>query len=165
MNTFDFEEFRTYLRVTHNKNQDTTAAIIRDVKMYLNNDEQDNATDCERLLNIRGIEMFVEVMQDDKHYKATTRAEKLRRIKLAIKCLLRHNDDQTLYYRGSRTIDYLDELCHGLGKEIAIQRQEHALLMRGKLNVMVDPNEFLENDMVRSTRHLYVINAYILIIG
>ena len=33
---------------------------------------------------------------------------------------------------------YLDELCHGLGKEIAIQSQEHALLMRGKLNMMVE---------------------------
>ena len=74
--------------------------------------------------------MFGEVMQDEKQYKATTPDEKLRRIKLAIKCLLRYNDEQILYYRGSRTMDYLDELCHRLGKEIAIQRQEHALLMK-----------------------------------
>ena len=43
---------------------------------------------------------------------------------------------------------FINELCHGLGKDIGIQRQEHALLMRLKLNIVIDPNKFLDNEMV-----------------
>ena len=130
LNTFDFEEFHTYLRLIHNKKPRYYGSNYKKCENVTNNNEQDRATDRKKLLNIRGIEMFAEVMQDEKHYKATTPDEKLHRIKLAIKCLLRHNDEQILYYWGSRTVDYLDELCHRFGKEIAIQRQEHVLLMK-----------------------------------
>ena len=146
--SFDLEEFRKYLRVSHHKNEDTTLATLRDVNMYLSEYNEQDGTDDEKLLSIRRIESFVQIMEDDKQYKATTRAEKLRRIKLAIKCLIRENDNPELYYRGRRAIDFIDELCHGLGKSIGVQRQEHALHMRQKLNTMMDPNEFLDNEMV-----------------
>ena len=86
-------------------------------------------------------------------------AEKLRRIRLAIKYMIRGKDDQ-VYHRGTRVIDAIDEWCHGLGKDIAIQRQQHALSMRQKLQEIVDPNEFLNNDMVQLTRYLYGINIF-----
>ena len=61
--------------------------------MYLSeyNDEQVDGTDDEKLLSIRQIESFVKVMEEDKQYKPTMRAEKLRRVKLAIKCFNRVN--------------------------------------------------------------------------
>ena len=133
--------------VTCNKNKETTASILRDVRMYL--DETDTTeSDYNKLLDIQQLENFVEVMTNQKEYRPTTRAEKLRRIKLAIKFVIRRNDNRELYYRGKRTIDELDEWCHGLGKQIAVQRQEHALVMHRTLPRIVDPNEFLEHDLV-----------------
>ena len=128
------------------------------MKVYLTeiNSDQADATDSENLLSIQRLEAFVKGMKDEKQYKPTTIAEKLRRIKLAIKCLIRFNDNQELYYRGKRVIDYIDQLCSGLGKDIAIQRQQHTLVMRKKLNQMVDPNEFLENDTVKVTSYISI---------
>ena len=142
----DFEEFKVYLRVTQNKNKETTESIARDVRMYLNQNKTSTESDYNKLLNIQQLETFVEVMSDQ--YKPTTRAEKLRRIKLAIKFIIRQNDDQEVYYRGKRTIDNIDEWCHGLAKKIAVQRQEYALVMRKTLPQIIDPNEFLEHDLV-----------------
>ena len=115
--------------------------------MYL--DETDTTeSDYNKLLDTQQLEKFMEAMTKQKEYRPTTRAEKLRRIKLAIKFVIRRNDNQELYYRGKRTIDELDEWCRGLGKQIAIQRQEHALVMRRTLPEVIDPNEFLEHDLV-----------------
>ena len=69
----EFEEFKTYLSVTHNKNKETTDSIVRDVQMYLNQNET-TESDYKKLLNIHKLENFVEVMSDQ--YKPTTRAEK-----------------------------------------------------------------------------------------
>jgi len=130
-----------------NKNNDTAMAIIRDVKMYLK--ETDMAEpDLNKLLNIKQLESFMKKMKDQKEYKATTMAEKLRRIRLAIKYMTRGKDDQ-LYNRGTRVVDLINEWSHGLGKDIAIQRQQHALFMRQKIQKIIDLNEFLENDKVR----------------
>ena len=82
----DFEEFKTYLSVTHNKNKETTESIVRDVQIYLNQNET-TESDYKKLLNIQILENFVEVMSDQ--YKPTTKAKKLRRIKLAIKFVIR----------------------------------------------------------------------------
>ena len=114
--------------------------------MYL--DETDTTeSDYNKLLDTQQLENFMEAMTKQKEYRPT-RAEKLRRMKLAIKFVIRRNDNRELYYRGKRTIDELDEWCRGLGKQIAIQRQEHALVMRRTLPQIVDPNEFLEHDLV-----------------
>ena len=94
------------------------------------------------------------IMTDDKHYKATTRAEKLRRIKLAIKFIMRQEDNPELYYRAKRAVDEIDEWCHGLGKQIALQRQEYALVLRKELPEIVDPNEFMEQDKVHNQLYM-----------
>ena len=77
-------------------------------------------------------------------YKPTTRTEKLQRLKLAIKFIIRQQDDQQLYYEGSRIIDVLDEWFHGS----SMQRLQHTILMREKLHQISDPNEFLDHEMV-----------------
>ena len=103
-------------------------------------------------------------MKEDKQYKPTIRAKMLRRVKLAIKCFIRENDSQDLYYRGRRAIYFIDELCHGLGKDIGIKRQEHVLLMRHKLNTVINPNEFLDNEMVDMITRICIIIICIIII-
>ena len=54
--------------------------------MYLNQNET-TESDYKKLLNIKKLEDFIEVMSDQ--CKPMTRAEKLRRIKLAIKFIIR----------------------------------------------------------------------------
>ena len=75
VNMLNFEEFKTYLSVTHNKNKETTESIVRDVRMYLSQNET-TESDYKKLLNIQKLEDFVEVMSDQ--CKPTTRAKKLR---------------------------------------------------------------------------------------
>ena len=147
---FDFDGFFTYLKVTQNKNNDTAKATIRDVKLYLDFTKLNefNESDELKLLNIKELERFLSIMKDKKMYKPTTMAEKLRRLKLAIKFIIRQQDDQQLFYQGHRIIDMLDEWCHGLKKDIGMQRQQHAILMRERLYQISDPNEFLDHEMV-----------------
>ena len=80
--------------------------------------------------------------------KPSTRRNKLISIKLAVKFDIRNIDDQQLYYTGQRVMDSVDEWCHGLGKDISIQRREYGLLVREKIKDLADPNEFLNDEMV-----------------
>ena len=75
----NFEEFQTYLRITCNKNKETTASILRDVQMYLNETDT-TESDYKKLLDVQQLENFVDVMINRKEYRPTTRAEKLRRL-------------------------------------------------------------------------------------
>ena len=74
-NEFNFVGFETYLKVTHNKNIDTTMGIIRDIKIYLSETERTDETDDKKLLNIKQLEAFLRNMKETKLYKPTTRAE------------------------------------------------------------------------------------------
>ena len=156
---FDLAGFETYLKVTHNKSNDTARSIIRDVNLYLV-DFEPKEKDENKLLNASKLARFLRHMEEIKKYKATTRAEKLRRLKLAIKFRTREEENQELYHQGSRVTAMIDEWCHGLAKDISIQRQTHALKMRERLHEVVDPNEVLDNDMVRKyIYHLFILMA------
>ena len=90
------EKFNNHFQIRHNLIFERAKFNKRDQREY--NDEEVDGTDDEKLLSIRQIESFVKVMKEDKQYKPTMRAEKLRRVKLAIKCFVRENDSQNLYY-------------------------------------------------------------------
>ena len=77
-------------------------------------------------------------------------AKKLQRLKLAIKFITRQQDNQELYYRGSKVIDLLNEWCHGLVRDIGV-RQQHALTMREKLHQIA---EVLNHEMLSITTKL-----------
>ena len=105
--SLDLEGFQAYLRVRHNKNNDTARDIIRDVTLYLR--ETDTAKpDLNKLLNLQQLESSMKEMKDEKGFKPTTMAEKLQRLRLAIKYMIRGKDDQ-VYHRGTRVIDAIDE--------------------------------------------------------
>ena len=119
--------------------------------MYLTDTDTDTSVShFEKLTNMETLESFLLNMKDVRHYKPTTRAEKLRRIKLAIQFMMRGKDDQQ-YQKGRRVLDSISEWSSGLSRDIAVQRQQHALEMRRKLEQIEDPNEFLENEEVKST--------------
>ena len=130
-----------------NKNNDTAKVIIRDVKVYLSSVQVTDESDKKTFKHERTGKIFKQY-EEKKMYKPTTRAKKLRRLKLDIKFIIQQQDDQQLNYEGSRIIDVLDEWCHGLGRDIGMQRQQHAILMREKLHQISDPNEFSDHKMV-----------------
>lgn len=109
-----------------------------------------NGTEISKLLDVVELEKFVELMKDRKalNFKPSTRKEKLYRIKLAIKFIRRTIENEQLYQKASRVIDAIDEWCHGLSKDISIQRKDHGLMVREKLPHLQDPNEFLHDEEV-----------------
>lgn len=104
--------------------------------------------EIDRLLSIQQLETFLQNMKDEMAFKPSTRKDKLWKIRLAIKYVIRTADDK-LYYKGQRVIDAIEEWCHGLGKDIAEQRREHGLLIREKMEDLTDPNEFLDDEQVQ----------------
>ena len=83
----------------------------------------------------------------DLNFKPSTRKEKLLRVKLALKFYRRTADEQT-YHKANKVIDTLEEWCHGLSKDISIQRKERGLIVREQLPLIQDPNEFLDHSEV-----------------
>ena len=78
-------------------------------------------------------------------YKPSTIGEKIRRLQLAIKYIIRDIDDQQIYFN---VIHTLDEWKSGLGNGVSIQKKERAVKVQLILHTIQDPNEFLEHAMV-----------------
>ena len=57
-------------------------------------------------------------------------------------------NNQDLYIRGSMLLEVMSQWCHSLSKAIALQQQQHSLKMIQKLPLVVDAQEFLENEKV-----------------
>jgi len=93
---------------------------------------------------------FIEVMKDPDQlkFKASTRWEKLYRIKLALEFIRRSFDDERLFYKVDKAITCVEDWISGQGKDVTIQRKEYGLLVRKKLPYLQDPNEFLNDPEV-----------------
>lgn len=101
-------------------------------------------------MNVGKLEKFIEVMKDPDQlkFKASTRREKLYRIKLALKFIRRAFDDEKLFYKADKAIICVEDWISGHGKDVTIQRKEYGLLVREKLPYLQDPNEFLNDPEV-----------------
>lgn len=132
-----------------NKSANTAKSTARDVGVYLGRAGGTNG-DIMKLLNTAELERFIQIMKDpeDLDFKPSTRKEKLYRLKLAIKFVKRTIDNDQLYYKANRVIDCIEEWCHGLSKDISLQRRERGLLVREQLPYIQDPNEFLNDKEV-----------------
>lgn len=118
----------------------------------------------DKLFNKHNLETFFHFLMTDRGYKPTTIAEKIRRLKMAIKYVIHTRDsimtNQELYIRGSILIESMSQWCHSLSRAIALQRQQHSLRVIQKLPLITDPNEFLENDKVTKIRVCVCIYIY-----
>ena len=155
---FNLAEFAAYLEgiAGGNRSSDTSKAIVKDLKLFLQ--LTPGATDMDKLFDKRNLERFCHTLMTERGYKPTTIAEKIRRLKMAVKFIIHTQDativNQELYIRGSMLIEIMTQWCHSLSKAIALQRQQHSLRVIQKLPLINDPHEFLENDKV--TKHLNV---------
>ena len=134
-----------------NRSSDTSKVIVADVRLFFLL-TPGYSSDSEKIFNKINLENFFHKLTTERGYKPTTIAEKIRRIKMAIKYLI-HKDDYTmknqdLYIRGNMLLELMSNWGHSLYKPIALQRQQHSLKMMNKLPLVLDPDEFLENENV-----------------
>ena len=119
-------------------------------------------SDIDKLFNKSNLELFFQKLLSERHYKPTTIAEKIRRMKLAIKYVIHTEDsmltNKELYFKGNRLLEILTQWCLSLSKAIALQRQQHSLTVTEHLPLLLDPQEFLDNDQEYCT---IVINQLI----
>ena len=134
-----------------NRSRDTSKAIVTDLKLF-SRLTPGSSSDVDKLFNKTNLEKFFHTLITERGYKPTTIAEKIRRLKLAIKYVIHTEDsmmkNQDLYIRGSMLLEVMSQWCHSLSKAIALQRQQHSLKMIQKLPLVVDAQEFLENEKV-----------------
>ena len=101
------------------------------------------------LLNQQNLERYYHHLKTSKQYKPTTNAEKLRRLKLAIRYVMHNQDeDQALYIKGCRYIDLIKQWVYSLSKSISLQRQRHSLNIVQQLPSISNPLDFLEDHQV-----------------
>ena len=161
---FNYDGFKVYLKTTYCKNPETAKAHASDVRLFLTTVGSDE-NDSLNLLSLPMLESFRLTMEDEFEYKPSTIKEKLRRLLLAVKYIIRSIDNQDLYYKGKRIIDELEEWCHGLGKGISLQRKERAINVRQQMHKIQDPNEFLEHSTVCSLLHTITSNNNLPLVG
>ena len=151
---FDFEGFSAYLQgiAGGSRSGDTANAIVADVKLFFSLTPARSSSYVDTLINKPNLERFIHYLVTQRGYKPTTIAEKIRRMKMAIKYVTHAEDsmitNRNLFMRGSLLLEVLSQWGHSLSKAIALQRQQHSLKTIQSLPLIVDPQEFLENEKV-----------------
>ena len=148
---FDFHDFQLHLQglAGGDRNEATAKAMVADVQRFFEkvSSKSKDSPLTNKLLSIKNIEnYYTSLKQADK--AATTIAEKLRRIREAVRFVQMglKDSDSTLYMKAQRVIDFISNSTKKMAKPIKLQRQKHALRMANELATMDDPY-----DMLRST--------------
>lgn len=132
-----------------NRSSETAMAIVRDVQVFFETiTQRGERFHINILLNQKNLERFYHFLKTSKKYKPTTNAEKLRRLKMAIRFAMHNEEDQELYIKGCRYIDLIKQWVYSLSKSISLQRQRHSLNIIQKLPSVNNPLNFLENPLV-----------------
>ena len=132
-----------------NRSSETATAIVRDVQNFFQTmTARGDQFRIKLLLNQKNLERYYHFLKTNKQYKPTTNAEKLRRIKLAIKFIMHMQDNQALYVKGCRYLDLIKQWVYSLSKSISLQRQSHSLSIIQELPSVGNPLIFLENPTV-----------------
>ena len=149
---FSFDQFKQYLQgiAGGNRSSETATAIVRDVQNFFQTmTAKGDQFYIKVLLNQQNLEQYYHFLRTKKQFKPTTNAEKLRRIKLAIRFTMHtQEDDQVLYVKACRYLDLIKQWVYSLSKSISLQRQRHSLNIIQELPSVGNPLNFLENPTV-----------------
>ena len=150
--TFSFTRFKEFLEgiAGGNRSQSTSTAIVRDIQKFFQTMTPKKSKFYEHyLLDPTILEQYYHHLKVTQKYKSTTNAEKLRRIKMAIKFILHQNQhNQDMYIKGCRIIDTISQWIHSLSKHISLQRQQHGIRVINELPSTADPSKFLQSEEV-----------------
>ena len=149
---FNFTKFKQYLEgiAGGNRSPTTATAIVRDIQRFFETVTPTGSTFTSAiLLNLKVIEKYYHHLKTAHKFKPTTSAEKLRRLKMAIKYIIHANQtDQQMYIRGCQIVDTLSQWIHSLSKQISLQRQQHGVRVVNDLPTTTDPLKFTQNEEV-----------------
>ena len=157
---FDYNAFAKYLQgiAGGNKSLTTAKSITADIQRFINQTSRGSTTtDTDLLLSRKAIESYFVHLKSERDLQATTLAEKLRRIRMAIKFIL-HNVDSTptgdkTYLHGQKLLDMIQSWCHSLGKAIGLQRQQHTTKISDEIGLTEEPDDFLDNEKLHGLLH------------
>ena len=163
--SFSFEQFKMHLQgmTGGDRNEATAKAIVADVYKFfedtpeLAGSSQGSNTTANKLLNIQNIQKFYTTMKQEGK-AATTIAEKLRRVKEAVRFIqlgLEESDSIT-HMRAQKVIDFISS--HKMSNQIKLQRHKHALKMANKLPLIDDPYDVLKCKSLQAKVEQAILN-------
>ena len=148
---FNFSQFKEYLEgiAGGNRSATTAVSIVRDIERFFHTVTPKRSKFYQQhLLSPKLLEQYYHFLQVTNNFKPTTNAEKLRRIKMAIRFILHNGTDQEIYIKGCRIIDTLSQWIHSLSKHISLQRQQHGIRVINELPTIAHPFNFLNDEEV-----------------
>ena len=146
---FNFSHFKEYLEGIAGGNRSATTAnsIVRDIERFFRIvTPKQSRFYHQHLFSAKLLEEYYHFLRVNNKFKPTTNAEKLRRLKMAIKFILHNGTDQQIYIKGCRVIDTLSQWIHSLSKRISLQRQQHGIKVINELSAISHPFKFLEDE-------------------
>ena len=153
--SFSFELFQVYLQglAGGDRNEATAKAIVADIRRFYDDSAGSSQTThtINQLLNMQNIQNFYTTMKQDGK-AATTMAEKLRRIKEAVRFIqLRLKEDDTvLYMKAQKVLDFITNSTKKMAKHIKLQRHKHAVKVASELPSMDDPCNMLKSKELKA---------------
>ena len=151
---FNFEQFQVHLQglAGGDRNEATARAIVADVHRFFDDIAGSSQTTCtiSQLLNKQNIQNFYTTMKQDGK-AATTIAEKLRRMKEAVRFiqLSLQEDDTILYMKAQKVLDFIATSIKKMAKQIKMQRHKHAIEVANELPSMHDPSTMLKSNKLK----------------
>ena len=154
--SFDFEQFKAHLQslTGGDRNEASAKVIVADVRRFFTDEHEiargsQGPNTVSKLLNIQNIQKFYTTLKQEGK-AATTIAEKLRRVKEAVKFIkfgLEESDNIT-HMRAQKVIDFISS--SKMSNQIKLQRHRHALKMASKLPLIDDPYDMLKCKPLKS---------------
>ena len=134
------------------RNEATAKAIVADIHRFFDDIAGSSQTTCtiSQLLNKQNIQNFYTTMKQDGK-AATTMAEKLRRIKEAVRFiqLSLQEDDTILYMKAQKVLDFIATSIKKMAKQIKMQQHKHAIEVENELPCMHDPSTMLKSKKLK----------------
>ena len=163
--SFDFEHFQTFLQgiAGGNRNEATAKSIVADVTRFFESAAGSTSLDytTSQLLSLQNLQNFyADLKREGK--AATTIAEKLRRVRDAIKysqsLLNEEASDNQIYIRAQKAVDTVSLWVRSMAKPIKLQRQKHTQKTAGRLAFIEDPYELIRGKKMLKTIKSAVAN-------
>lgn len=169
---FDYNGFDDYLTsiAGGNKSKTTAKSIVTDIKNYFyftNPTSEERTPYYDLLLNMSHLKNYLQHLQHNFHFAATTISEKLRRLRLAVDyTLYKENPDEcntAMFMRCTKVITNLSKWGKSLSKDVQKQRHKQSLVSAQKVlhtsNVSLNDNSYMWVTEHRYTQLITLMNS------
>ena len=163
---FNKDEFIDYLQslAGGSKSNSVAKAIAADVSLFFQHTSHSSTSNYyDILLNTSNLYNYINHLQNNKQFTASTVSEKLRRLRQAIEFVeSRENSlklDQKLLSRCQLITSILVKWGKSLHKDISKQRRKQQTISQQQVKAAHNPNEFLENPAIEASVQQIITKA------